>query len=236
MCGALIAGEMTWAEMMAIMRGFLGPAINVDDTAPPADTGYNIRPTQQLPMVALINDALVLSTARWWMVPNGYQNDWSDWKPTTFNARIETAHKKKVFAQSWRHHRCAIPVQGYYEWTGQSGAKQPWFIAPKSNEPQFYFAGLYSTRGDGLHSCTVLTRAALSDIAHIHARTPVMLSGQELQPWLRREARQAGEIAKLGMGFEHRMRFHKVRPIKSADDGPELIEPYDPPEQLGFAL
>ncbi|PIB24132.1 hypothetical protein BFP76_02515 [Amylibacter kogurei] len=233
MCGAQISGHMTWAEIYSIQRAFLENFEMIEMNAPPADLGYNIRPTQQVRMATLGNGAFNMSTARWWFVPDSFHGASKDWKATTFNARIETASDKPTFSKAWKNHRCVIPAIGYYEWTGDKGNKQPWFIAPKMNEPFFWFAGLYSERkGEGA-SCTILTRPALKQIEHIHARSPVMLSCSDVQSWLENDHVDR-EV--LGTTFENRMQFHTVKPIKPKDDGESLIEPYDPPAQMGFAF
>ncbi|MEL7275917.1 MAG: SOS response-associated peptidase [Pseudomonadota bacterium] len=233
MCGAHVTGQMSWAEIFAILQGFLDAAGRIDPEAQDPDQGFNIRPTQTVRIATLINDALELTSARWWFVPRHFKGPLSDWKATTFNARIETVREKPTFAGAWTTGRCILPALGYYEWTGSKADKQPWFIAPEMNEPLMWFAGLHSVRPDGLRTCTILTRPALPQIAHLHSRSPVMLSGGDARTWL-----AGGDVddATFGTGFEGRMRSHKVRPLRPGDDGEDLIEPFDPPEQLGFAL
>lgn len=234
MCGAQISGEMSLAEMVDVLRGFLGPDVNLDSNAPKPDLGFNIRPTQQVRMVSLLNDAMHVTTARWWFVPQHFDGALRDWKATTFNARIETANENPTFSPAWKTGRCVIPAIGYYEWTGEKDTRQPWFIAPKMNAPLFYFAGLYATRPDGIKTCTILTRPALVGIEHLHARGPVMLSSDAVTPWLTQLDETNDVIETLGTSFNNRMTFHKVRPIKTGDQGPDLIEPYSLPEQLGL--
>ncbi len=225
MCGRFVAAEgLTWAQIYAIQRGFLdaGGALKVDD-APAAAQGFNIKPTQQVAIAFAQGDDLVASSARWWFVPHWHKGDVADWKATTFNAKIETAAEKPTFRDAWKTGRCLIPARGYYEWTGKKGGKQPWFIAPLSNEPAFFFAGLASTLANGLRTCTLLTRPAAPEIAHIHSRMPVMLRDDQVGPWLRHEAGDDAARDSLGTGWN--FRAHTVRRFGLHDDGPELIEP-----------
>lgn len=227
MCGAQIASDMTWAEIYALQRGFLDAV--EDEQAPEAAQGYNIRPTQMLQIATIHDQKLLLSSARWWFVPNWFKGAVTDWKQTTFNARIETAWEKPTFREAWKHGRCIIPTRGYYEWTGERGSKQPWMIAPQTNAPVFFFAGLCAQRPEGLYTCTVLTRPTLEQTAHIHSRSPVMLSDDEITPWLTGEMPDDQAVESLGTAWDGRLQFHTVRPFKQGDNGPDLIEPYEPP-------
>ncbi|MYM55762.1 SOS response-associated peptidase [Thalassovita mangrovi] len=225
MCGRFVAAEgLTWAQIYAIQRGFLdaGGALKIDD-APAAAQGFNIKPTQQVAIAFAQGNDLVASSARWWFVPHWHKGDVADWKATTFNAKIETAAEKPTFRDAWKTGRCLIPARGYYEWTGKKGDKQPWFIAPLSNEPAFFFAGLASTLQNGLRTCTLLTRPAAPEIAHIHSRMPVMLRDDQVVPWLRQEMGEEEARDTLGIGWN--FRAHTVRRFGLQDDGPELIEP-----------
>lgn len=225
MCGRFVAAEgLTWAQIYAIQRGFLaaGGALKIDD-APAAAQGFNIKPTQQVAIAFAQGNDLVASSARWWFVPHWHKGDVVDWKATTFNAKIETAAEKPTFREAWKTGRCLIPARGYYEWTGRKGDKQPWFIAPLSNEPAFFFAGLASTLGNGLRTCTLLTRPAAPEIAHIHSRMPVMLRDDQVGPWLRHET--GDDAARDSLGTGRNFRAHMVRRFGLHDDGPELIEP-----------
>ncbi|MGR3760874.1 SOS response-associated peptidase [Roseobacteraceae bacterium NS-SX3] len=227
MCGRLGRPDLTWAQLYAIQRGFLDAMElqrNADASEPPMS--WNVKPTQPLAMAFHHEGQLITSTARWWFVPHWFKGEPRDWKATTFNAKLETAAERPTFRAAWPRNRCIIPASFYYEWTGRKGAKQPWLISTDSNSPMF-FAGLHSRVSSGLRTCTILTRAALPQIAHIHDRTPVILSAEALAPWLKGEI-DGPEAQDLGKSWDGRMQFRKVAPFGRDDDGPELIEPFMP--------
>jgi len=58
------------------------------------------------------------------------------------NARVETLASKPAFKAALKHRRCLIPANGFFEWAGKAGSKQPYFICLPSGEP-LAFAGLY---------------------------------------------------------------------------------------------
>ena len=209
-----------------MLSGFtLAPSTTRDDDRPMTSANWNVKPTNSVEMAFLHDDVLRSTTARWWFVPHWHKKDVKEWKATTFNAKIETAHEKPTFRTAWKSSRCIIPASGYYEWTGPKGAKQPWWIAPKINAPVFFFAGLHSWLSDGTRTCTIITRPALKQIEHLHARTPVMLAEDEVKPWLTISETDDEVIGYYGTQWEDRMDFHKVKPIGKDDHGPELIEP-----------
>ncbi|WP_022707852.1 SOS response-associated peptidase [Paracoccus zeaxanthinifaciens] len=179
---------------------------------------FNIKPTQDVLVVA--KTPLVGMFARWWLVPSWHRGDLKDWKATTFNARIEDAKTKPTFRAVWRHGRCLIPGGGYYEWTGDKGAKQPHLIRSAGNEETLWFAGLAS-RWQDLLTCTVMTRAANDDVKAVHHRMPVMLNADEREAWL-------GGSDDVSLGEGARLTHHPVARFGIEDDGPELLEPIDP--------
>ncbi|WP_417718851.1 SOS response-associated peptidase [Salipiger sp.] len=175
---------------------------------------YNVKPTQD---AVILTPDLVPMVARWWLVPSWHRGDLGDWKATTFNARFEDAKDKPSFRAVWRRGRCLIPVGGFYEWTGEKGAKRPHFITSAGNAETLFLAGLAS-RWQELLTCTILTRAANADMQPLHTRMPVILDPEEQDAWL-----SGSDDPDLGAGA--RLRHHPVEKFAIADDGPELIEP-----------
>ena len=77
-----------------------------------------------------------------------------------------------------RHRRCLVPADGFYEWTGARGSKQPDFIRLNDNR-LFAFAGLSETwlgaDGSEIETMAILTTGANGDMARIHDRMPVII-------------------------------------------------------------
>lgn len=98
------------------------------------------------------------------------------------NARSETAADKAVFADGMRQRRCLIPASHYFEWERQSGRKTKYAIKPVSVGAMF-MAGVYRIE-QGRAAFAILTREAAREIAFIHDRMPVILTGEALGDWL----------------------------------------------------
>jgi len=157
------------------------------DPTPNQEPRYVVRPTDTERVVAIGKDgAKHFPPMRWGLVP-----PWAkDTKTglTVFNARAETLQEKKVFAEPFgRGHRCLVPVDGFFEFTGPRGAKQPHYFKPKDDRVMA-FAGLReSWRGPKdaplskpLLSFTIITTTPNGVCAPIHNRMPVLLTEP---PW-----------------------------------------------------
>ena len=174
---------------------------------------YNIAPGQEVVALTVAG----LTRMRWGMIPVGRVN--ARGRPvmkTIVNARSETVFDKSAFAGVGR---AVLPVNGWYEWTGEKGQKTPHAVLSNSNENTLWFAGLAS-RWDELLTCTIMTRAANADVADIHHRMPVILNLDERELWLS----DSDQVQDLGS--DARLQDHQVRSFGVRDDGPELIEPF----------
>lgn len=179
---------------------------------------YNVKPGDEVTILA--KQPLTALIARWGLIPSWFDGRTpTDWKASTFNARIEDAADRPSFRQVWRHGRCLVPVGGFYEWTGPKGHRQPHFFRPAGNEETLFLAGLAS-RWHGLLTCTILTRAATGAMAGLHDRMPVILNTEERGLWL-------GGAAGADLGAGARLAHHPVRSFGLHADGPELIEPFE---------
>ena len=224
MCGRFAAGQNTQTEMLDIIRGFLDTPAQIDTQAPVPHPSWNVKPTQMVSMLYQ-SDTVQLSSGRWWFVPDWHRGDVKDFKLTTFNAKIETAHEKPTFRKAWKTGRCIIPAQGYFEWTGPKHKRQPWFVSVQSNQPSLFFAGLWSRLDNGLNTCTILTRAASPQIKALHPRMPVIADPTDIAAWLTGDMDTQDAIDTLGTGWDERFTFHPVARFGRDDDGECVIEP-----------
>ncbi|MEL7165004.1 MAG: SOS response-associated peptidase [Pseudomonadota bacterium] len=147
----------------------------------------NIAPGQEI----VVYDG-ILSRMRWGIVPVGRVN--ARGRPVMeqiINARSETVFDKSAFAGVGR---AVIPVNGWYEWTGETRRKTAWQIAAR-NDGFLYFAAISDvwTAPGGLEvpQVAAVTCEPNGDVAPIHHRMGVLLARDALDIWLHGSEDQA---------------------------------------------
>jgi len=161
---------------------------------------YNVAPTQNIPIVREERSKRHFALARWGLIPSWAKDTKIGYH--TINARAETVATKPAFRNAFRHRRCLIPADGFYEWQVVPGSKvkQPWFIVLGEREPMA-FAGLWerwrSPEGEDLESCSIIVTDANELMRPIHDRMPVILAPEDWDAWLATEAKEAGGLQSL---------------------------------------
>ena len=84
--------------------------------------------------------------------------------------------------------RCALPAAGFYEWD----KKKEKVIFTLPDKPILYLAGIYRPYGAEIRF-VVLTREANASMEPVHDRMPLILSGEEVIPWVS-DAAKAGDL------------------------------------------
>ncbi|WP_309379869.1 SOS response-associated peptidase [Cerasicoccus frondis] len=207
---------------------------------------YNIAPTQPIAAIRANEQSREREVAifNWGLVPFWAKEPSISTK--LLNARSETAAVKPAFRGPMRHHRCLIPADGFFEWKGRSGQKQPFYIRRPNFEP-FCFAGLFdhwgSPDGSEIESATILTTAANQFMKPIHARMPVIIAPQDYDRWLDPAIQRSGEVADLLRAPPEDFFVHEpVTPLvnRVQNDLPECVMPTElppePPSQMGFGF
>ena len=160
--------------------------------------------------------------------------------PLLINARSDKVTTSPAFRTSIKSKRCLVPMDGWYEWRGQKGAKTPFYMYAGDGEPLF-MAGLWSTwrpknapeEVAPLLSCTIITTDAAGAIADIHDRMPLTISERDWDRWLDPDA-PVDEGLLRGHGDLDRVEIREVSRLVNSvrNNGPELIAPAEPePEQ-----
>jgi putative SOS response-associated peptidase YedK len=191
---------------------------------------YNLAPTQTVLAVRKAEeDARELVPLRWGLVPS-----WSkgpDNRHSMINARAETVDSKPAYRNAFKHRRCLIPAEGFYEWKAVGKAKTPFLIRRKDGEP-FGMAGLWeswrSKEGETIESCTIIVTDANTLVREGHDRMPVILSREGYAAWLDTEYKDAdGLRALLRPADPEPWTLVEVsRKVNSPkNDSPELIKP-----------
>jgi len=104
------------------------------------------------------------------------------------NARAESVKDRPTFADSFTGRRCALPAAGFYEWD----KKKEKVIFTLPDKPILYLAGVYRPYGAEIRF-VVLTREANASMEPVHDRMPLILSGEEVIPWVS-DAAKAGDL------------------------------------------
>jgi putative SOS response-associated peptidase YedK len=191
---------------------------------------YNLAPTQTVLAARKAEaDARELVPLRWGLVPA-----WStgpDSRYSMINARAETVDSKPAYRNVFKHRRCLIPTEGFYEWKKEGRAKTPFLIRRKDGEP-FGMAGLWERwhgkEGETIESCTIIVTDANTLVRELHDRMPVILAPEDYASWLDPENKDAEGLRALlrPPDLAPWMRVQVSRKVNSLrNDSPELIEP-----------
>ena len=157
------------------------------DGALAVEPRYNIAPTQ---FVAAIRDneqhQRELVMLRWGLVPF-WAKDPSIGN-RMINARAETVAEKPSFRAAFKHRRCVVLADGFYEWHREGDVKTPYFISLVNGEP-FALAALWEEwkdrkNGESLQTTTLITTTANDFMQPLHHRMPVILQPDTADEWL----------------------------------------------------
>lgn len=231
---------------------------------------WNVAPTSDVPVVlerflsgtpgsrstrggtAVVGKAVrQVHVARWGLVP-GWARDASA-GARAFNARSETVLEKPTFRDAAASRRCAVPVQGYYEWkTGPGRAKRPFYVS-RADGALTFFAGLYEwwrdpakapgDPGSWLLTTSILTAAApdpaevtesgqpavLAALGELHDRMPVPMNRETMAAWLDPAAAEpAALVHQVTAGAHAAAAEWKIAEVGAAvgsvrNDGPQLL-------------
>ena len=234
MCGRFTQ-RMSWRELHERMD-LIGTPLNLRPR-------YNVAPGQDVAVVRAgapgsrsgTGRGRTFAMLRWGLIPAWAKDPAIGHR--LINARSETAAQKPSFRAAYRHRRCLIPADGFYEWRREGKTRQPWLFGLRDGAP-FAFAGLWErwtvpagaaltgslaerSPGDAVETCTILTTAANGTVAAVHARMPVILPRDAYGPSL------AGEDVALAPYPADDMTAHPVSTLanRPANDDPRCVEP-----------
>jgi putative SOS response-associated peptidase YedK len=148
---------------------------------------FNIAPTQSvLGVRAGEDEPRAAALFRWGLVPSWAKDPAIGNR--MINARAETVAEKPSFRSAFRHRRCVVLADGFYEWHRQGDTKIPHFISLASGEP-FALAGLWENwkdreSGETMQTTALLTLAANEFMQPLHHRMPVILRADTADDWL----------------------------------------------------
>lgn len=190
---------------------------------------YNIAPTQKAPILAHADGGYTIKATRWGLIPSWVKDEKIGSK--LINARVETVAEKPSFRAAFKKRRCLVPASGYFEWKGEAGHKQPYFIRDPAGD-LLMFAGLWegwkpTEDAEWLHTFTIITGEPGKVSGDIHDRQPVTLPPASWQEWLTDEPDVATDIVQHAP--EAQLTYHAVpKAVGSPKNrGPEIVQPVE---------
>ncbi|RLK13595.1 putative SOS response-associated peptidase YedK [Micromonospora sp. M71_S20] len=203
-----------------------------DETGGGVDPDHNVAPTDPVPLVRVSPEGhRALSVGRWGLVPSWSRSPKG--AARMINARAETVATSRAYAGAFARRRCLVPADGWYEWVRSAdGRKQPYYMTP-SDGSVLAFAGIWSVwdgSGGPLLTFSVLTTAALGELAEVHDRMPLLLPRERWAAWLASTDAPEGLLAPPPPDW---LATLEIRPVGTAvgdvrNDGPQLTERVPP--------
>lgn len=196
----------------------------------PIEPRRNIAPSQEVAVVRKNQEdgARELAFLRWGLIPFWAKDKKMAYK--TINARSETAAKSPAYRAAFKHRRCLIPADGFYEWEKKGKEKKP-YLFHMADWSNFAFAGLWEhwegEDGEVIESCSILTTESNDLIKKFHDRMPVILDHDCYEPWLDTEnigVKEAQDFLRPHPGpFQARPVSKRVN--NPSNDDKSLIDP-----------
>jgi putative SOS response-associated peptidase YedK len=148
----------------------------------PEGPRYNVPPGTRPIVLHRLGDGQEHADRLFW----GYKPPWYKRGPAS-NARLDTVLKGSPFWKPLLAKRVIVPAEGWYEWTGEKGDKQPWFIHAKDGQP-ILMAGITAwTPGKEVLAETgfaVITDDAAGGMLDLHDRRPITLTPDDALAWV----------------------------------------------------
>ena len=196
----------------------------------PFPARYSIAPTQPVGIIRIgYNKQREFVLVRWGLIPD-WVKDPGDFT-TLVNARSETLAEKPSFRNALKYRRCLFPIDGFYEWSGGKGERQPYYISASNEEPMGV-AGLWENwmgvDGSEMESAVIITTNANGDISRVHKRAPVVITPDNYDRWLDCLDGTGADTADLlkpaAPGF-FKLKKISTKVNNPAYSGEELLEP-----------
>lgn len=144
---------------------------------------YNVRPTQNMPVIVQQGDERKIAFKTWGLVPKNARDQNGVFRYKTYTVAEQDVFKKNSTEQAVRTQRCIVPVNGFYVWHDA----QPYFAHLADYAP-FGLAGIYSswTMPDGIEQGTfaVLSVESGESLVPICDRAPVIVTEADEAAWL----------------------------------------------------
>jgi putative SOS response-associated peptidase YedK len=227
-----MCGRITQHRQQKAYAQALDIPLRQTESAATRQASYNVPPgSAPLCIHAFEDETPTFDTLHW-----GYRPNWAAEKgiAMAINARIEKAATGRYFRHMWQRGRLLVPADGWYEWTGETGHKTPWYIRLKSDTPMF-LAAITNFRPDRENpdgtGLVIVTAPADAGMVDVHDRRPLVLAPQDARLWMDPElpAEAAEQIARATALPAEDFTWYRVgRDVNRVGSSrPQMIAPVD---------
>jgi len=190
---------------------------------------FNVAPGTYRPVMHIQDGERRVDDMFW-----SYRAKWAEGKvPICVNARMDKL-ANRYWAPLLKKGRAVVAAEGWYEWTGEKGHKQPWHIHRKDGAPLFMLAiGNFGpfTEHRAESGFVLVTDDAAEGMLDIHDRRPVVLDAEDAALWLDPaiSPQQAMELARQRALKPEQFEWYKVSANvnRAGSDGPQVALPLE---------
>ncbi len=200
---------------------------------------FNVAPGEQHWVVRhrSADVARVVTPAGWGLI-----NHWAKDASQGFrqiNARAETLTQRPAFREAFQKRRCLVLADGFYEWRGPKGSREPLRFHAADDAP-LLFAGLYDSwchpeTGEWRKTFTIITTTPNRIVSGVHDRMPAIVPFADVDAWLLGDDPEIWQSL-LTAAPDDALMMTPASPLlnKVGHDDPGLLDADDPrvPKQL----
>jgi len=142
----------------------------------------NVTPGTYRPLLHEVDGKHVIDDLFW-----GYRAHFAAGKlPIAINARLEKLDNR-YWKRLLENGRAIVAADGWYEWTGDKGQRQPWHVHLKTRAPVFMaaianFGEFREHRAEA--GFVIVTEDARGGMLDVHDRRPLLLAADDARAWL----------------------------------------------------
>jgi putative SOS response-associated peptidase YedK len=207
------------------------------EKAPALEPRFNVAPSQGVWAVRIVDvDAgrrRELDLLRW-----GLPGKPAPKSASIVMVRGEGLGRRAPFADAFRHRRCLLVADGFYEWRRAGRQSFPYYFTRPDGAP-FAIAAIWEqagSQGSPLDACALITRPALPPVDAVHNRMPALLAPAHRDRWLDPALEDVDELNRMLLdppGFALQARPVSARVNSPANDDDACLDPVEENERKG---
>jgi|LakMenEpi03Aug12_release.lakeMendotaPanAssembly.Ray.scaffolds.fasta_scaffold183535_4 putative SOS response-associated peptidase YedK len=137
---------------------------------------YNVPPSSVIPVITFVESHVVAEKAKW-----GFEL--GDKAQLVINVRSESVIEKPMFRHLLQDRRCAVPMDGFFEWRREGSRKTPFYVH-RADSQRMWVAGLWREIGDNVKQVVLMTHESEGVLRDVHHRSPCHLSIHDALEWV----------------------------------------------------